>query len=379
MAVNSLSTRTWRYRFEKLQWVRLSLADRAGAWSGWVSRRLRWPLPFRSPRRWDEVHVLRVGGIGDAIMSTPGLRVIKREHPGSRIIFYSVCPDLFRGLPYLDEVKHCHDFSDPWAVVCSGDSNVDVNVHVNYQNYYESLKHKHINFTYENTKNPRRHLACVHGDHLGVAVTNVVPDCVVPREAADRFAQAWSGRPRPWVVVNRASSPSTMNKEWLPKHWEALMASLLVDMTIIDVGAEQVDDTFAGSPNYVDLRGKTTLSEVVAAISVADVHVGPVSGPMHIAAAVGTPSVVIYGGREPPRCTAYPNNINLFQKVPCSPCWLLTPCPYDRKCMQWIRPKQVEAAIGALWEGRRMGGPSRGVVLARGPTDPGSSETATRS
>jgi ADP-heptose:LPS heptosyltransferase len=87
----------------------------------------------------------------------------------------------------------------------------------------------------------------------------------------------------------------------------------------------------------------------VAAIAAADLLVVPDSGPMHIAAAVGTPSVVIYGGYTDPECTGYAGNINLYSPVPCAPCWLRSPCPYDKKCLHQILPNQVEAAVKQLW------------------------------
>ena len=99
------------------------------------------------------------------------------------------------------------------------------------------------------------------------------------------------------------------------------------------------------SPSYVDLRGKTNLAELVATIAAGDLHVGPISGPVHIAAAVHVPSVVIYGGYEHPVCSSYPGNINLFTELRCSPCWLRDGCPYDRKCLRQIEADVVLDAV----------------------------------
>jgi ADP-heptose:LPS heptosyltransferase len=102
--------------------------------------------------------------------------------------------------------------------------------------------------------------------------------------------------------------------------------------------------------NYIDLRGSTSIEALVAAIAAADLYVGPMSGPAHIAAAAGTPGVIIYGGYEPPAYTEYPDRVGLATAVDCSPCWLATPCPYDRKCLRAIVPATVEATIWSLWE-----------------------------
>ena len=102
-------------------------------------------------------------------------------------------------------------------------------------------------------------------------------------------------------------------------------------------------------PHYVDLSGRLPLDRFLAAVAEGDIHVGPISGPVHVAAAAGKPSVVIYGGYEHPDCSSYPGNINLFTALPCSPCWLLLePCPYDRVCLRRISPKHIKEAIASL-------------------------------
>ena len=68
------------------------------------------------------------------------------------------------------------------------------------------------------------------------------------------------------------------------------------------------DDRTRGRPagSHVDLRGRTSLPELVAAIAAADLFIAPDTGPMHIAGAVAVPAVVIYGGYMHPNSTAYP-------------------------------------------------------------------------
>jgi ADP-heptose:LPS heptosyltransferase len=103
--------------------------------------------------------------------------------------------------------------------------------------------------------------------------------------------------------------------------------------------------------SHLDLRGRTTLPELIAAIAAADLLIAPETGSMHIAAAVGTPAVVIYGGYIDPVATGYPGHINLYSPVECAPCWLRTPCPYAKKCLHQITPDQVEAAVDRLRAG----------------------------
>jgi ADP-heptose:LPS heptosyltransferase len=90
-----------------------------------------------------------------------------------------------------------------------------------------------------------------------------------------------------------------------------------------------------------DPHRRESIRGCLAAVAAGDIQVGPISGPVHVAAVAGKPSVVIYGGYEHPDCSSYPGNINLYTALPCSPCWLLMePCPYDRVCLSRISPER---------------------------------------
>ncbi len=98
-----------------------------------------------------------------------------------------------------------------------------------------------------------------------------------------------------------------------------------------------------------DPHRRESILGCLAAVAAGDIQVGPDSGPVHVAAAAGKPSVVIYGGYIHPDCVGYPGNVNLFTALPCSPCWLLIEtCPYDRMCLSRISPERVEEAIASL-------------------------------
>src|SRR5208337_5010772 len=174
------------------------------------------------------------------------------------------------------------------------------------------------------------------------------PSCVFDEALIRQYQKAWADLPRPWVVVNRQST-SGLNKNWMGEHWDRLVASLVNRYTVIEIGAGRDGGDPVQHPQYVDLTGKLPLGHFLAVVAAGDIHVGPVSGPVHIAAAAGKQSVVIYGGYEHPDCSSYRGNINLYTALPCSPCWLLQePCPYDRMCLSRISPERVEEAIVSL-------------------------------
>ena len=115
-AFNPLLRQIWVRGWRKIYTYQLRVADRVNARSGWLARRIRWPLGVGSPDRWPEVHILRFGGIGDSLMSTPALRLLKQVRPQIRIVFYTSYVEAFRDLPFLDEVRPIEDYPRPSAV-----------------------------------------------------------------------------------------------------------------------------------------------------------------------------------------------------------------------------------------------------------------------
>ncbi len=81
--------------------------------------------------------------------------------------------------------------------------------------------------------------------------------------------------------------------------------------TVLTGGSEKRDLRldFGGLPmGTVDLRGKTTLRQLVALCALARCAASPPSSLVHACAAVGCPCVVVTGAREPAKLTAYPGN-----------------------------------------------------------------------
>jgi len=90
----------------------------------------------------------------------------------------------------------------------------------------------------------------------------------------------------------------------------------------------------------VDLAGETTLKDLACLYRQAAVVVTTDSGPMHIAAAVGTPVVALFGPTDPRRTGPYGIGHRVIRKtLPCSPCFLKQ-CP-TRECMEGITVEEV--------------------------------------
>ena len=115
--------------------------------------------------------------------------------------------------------------------------------------------------------------------------------------------------------------------------------------------SRELCDRIAGSVkgNLWRADGKMTLSASAALIERASVTVTGDSGPMHLAAAVGSPIVALFGPTNPAWTGPYSRQaIVLSRHLECSPCKTRGPCPLKHvipRCMNEIRVEEVYCAI----------------------------------
>lgn len=94
----------------------------------------------------------------------------------------------------------------------------------------------------------------------------------------------------------------------------------------------------------MNLAGRTSLRDLACLYRRADVVVSTDSGPMHIAAAVGTPVVAIFGPTDPLRTGPYGDDHMVIRRgLDCSPCFQKR-CRTMR-CMMEIGPEEVFRAV----------------------------------
>jgi heptosyltransferase-2 len=98
----------------------------------------------------------------------------------------------------------------------------------------------------------------------------------------------------------------------------------------------------------VNLAGKTSLRQLMALLKLCRVLLTNDSGPMHVAAALGTRVVVSFGSTAPvltgPGLPGDARHQLLQAAAPCSPCFRRV-CPIDFRCMTGISPARVVEAV----------------------------------
>lgn len=146
--------------------------------------------------------------------------------------------------------------------------------------------------------------------------------------------------------------PGAKNEpEWRHKRWpyygdlaEAILAKY-PDSQICVIGMK--DDPFPkealADSRVIDLRGRLSLSESAWVLKTAHLAVGNDCGPMHIAYAVQTPSIVIFGPTCQIKNASAGKALALSTDIPCRPCQytdLFRTCP-DPCCMKELTTQLV--------------------------------------
>lgn len=101
-----------------------------------------------------------------------------------------------------------------------------------------------------------------------------------------------------------------------------------------------------------EFAGATTLSQFIEYAAACDVYLTNDSGPMHIASALGVPTVVIFGATDETATGPTGSWTRVVrERVPCSPC-LKRECPIDHPCMRKVEARRVAETALRLLESR---------------------------
>jgi len=159
-----------------------------------------------------------------------------------------------------------------------------------------------------------------------------------------------------FVAVNPVAYWET--KLWTNEGFAELCDRIIAELNMTVVFTGSKNDTIVKEIRStmtelsVSLEGQTSLQELACLYRRASLVVTTDSGPMHIAAAVGTPTVAIFGPTDPARTGPYGNgHVVIWRELQCSPCFLKK-CDLMR-CMRDITVDEVFEAVKKLLEIRR--------------------------
>jgi heptosyltransferase-2 len=171
----------------------------------------------------------------------------------------------------------------------------------------------------------------------------------------------------PGLVVDRAPTVGAMApcvalcpgaeygpaKRWPLENFVAVGKALAEDCYRLVILGAAGDVSLAAKlaeqlPGARNLAGETTLAEFMSELAGCVLAVSNDSGAMHLASALGVPTVAIFGSTEPALTGPLGSRTAVLRHhVPCSPCFLRD-CPLDFACMHSLTPARVLTALKEL-------------------------------
>ncbi len=143
-----------------------------------------------------------------------------------------------------------------------------------------------------------------------------------------------------------AGSTNSNAKRWQTESYAELNDKIQTELgaSVILIGAQNESDVSfevaeKSKIKPIILTGRTDLAEATAILSVCGLLVSNDTGPAHVAAALGTKTITIFGPTNP--LTTKPWNSEIvYKNVECAPC-MLRECPIDHRCMTRISAAEV--------------------------------------
>jgi len=300
------------------------------------SRMEGWLAVLRKPREVQarqRIVVRRRGARGDVLVTTPVVHALRHKHPRARIVVWTEATEVFADNPDVDLLVACS----------SGFQPTPDDILINLDEAYE--------------RNPRQHMLLSYAEAAGVTLGD--PRLRLHPTAWDYrvLANALGQRPgvanaQQLVALHMCATP---DRAWPAEHWGRLAQALLAepDLGIVVVGAGN-DLRLPDHPRVLDLHGRVDLRSSAIGVALADVLVGSDSFMLHVAGAVGTDAVGLYGIAEPvTRMPIGAHQEGLLAPVECAGCLHQGPapntnprCKFGRSfCMERIAPEPVLAAV----------------------------------
>lgn len=180
---------------------------------------------------------------------------------------------------------------------------------------------------------------------------------ITPTDAIDRF-----DLPDDYLVIHPGSGADI--KLWTASGWRKVIAKLDHEHVVVTGGPGEgasAQAIGAGFDHVTSIAGETSLDELAGVLASAKLVVGPDSGPLHLAAALGRPTVHLFGPSNSAKyCPVSPPEKHRIIDAGwhCPRCEDLSPeRPAGCGCMLAITPQAVLDGISSLIESSRAGAP----------------------
>jgi len=189
---------------------------------------------------------------------------------------------------------------------------------------------------------------------LGVQATQNIPVVKVSEKSlrqVKKYLVSKFSRSEKFAVVFAGGARRT--RYWgIEKYSELIKYLLSLDLKVCIVGGESQSEDASQMTNDLEsvanFTGQLSLQDLSALIQQSTIYIGNDSGPSHLAAAVGTPTVVIFGPGDVERyCPRGKSEIRVARfAMDCSPCYLES-CSHH-SCMHFLTFDMVKKHVDAI-------------------------------
>lgn len=332
--------------------------------------------------------------IGDMVLLTPALRALKRAYPESflTLLLRPFVVDLMKSNPYVDRCivdtktegqfrslmklarqirKHNFDVAvvlHPTSfrnALLSFIARIPIRIGSNYKGRGFLLTASCPHNT--NLHEVDRYLTVLSLLNINTVPTSSSNDTI--QECAQSNLEFWhidaERQSIQKLLQNERITPNdrliavNLGTTWRTKQWDISnfaavinqISSVLPDVKIVLTGST-AEISLVGelphSESTVNLVGKTDILQLGALLERCEVCLTCDSGPMHIAAAVGTPTIALFGPTDPRRHQPYGTGHTVIEKsVSCRPCYRRSCHRQDTPylCMEEIKITEVVEAL----------------------------------
>jgi heptosyltransferase-2 len=320
--------------------------------------------------------------VGDAVLAIPAMKAIREKYPEAEITLL-VRPwvaGVFTAAPFIDKV-----WSEPrpggigdWLRISRGIRKKHFDLALLLPNSFESAAMlflgrvpQRVGYATDGrslllTKSikpskEKRHQVHYYLD-LAAAISaptehpSIEIDASADEKSNARRLLAASGisNDRKFLVLNPGAAyggAKRWSEERFAEAGDALAAELGIDVAIIGSEmersiAERIRDRMHS--RVAVLNGKTSLETLIGVLAESSLILTNDSGPMHIGAALGVPTVAVFGATDHIATGPYGARTRIVREpVDCSPC-MLRECPIDHRCMTRVSANAVTRAAKEL-------------------------------
>jgi heptosyltransferase-2 len=334
----------------------------------------------------DTILVRATNWVGDAVMSLPALRALRQRFPRARISILAKpwVADLYRREPFCDELipYTARSVAEKWSAG-QGLRKRRFDTAILLQNAFEAAALSYLAGIPERIgyardgrgflltqaipvpkrgEIPRHerfyylellHRAGILGEVPAHDVIRLEGAPAARLDGLERFRQLGLGESV--IGVSPGAAYGTA-KRWLPERFAESANQLAGELgaTVAIFGSKDERDLCESVARSIaapvkNLAGATTLAEFIDLAAACRVYLTNDSGAMHIASALGVPTIAVFGATDDETTgPTGPLARVVREQVECSPC-LKRECPIDHRCMTRVSAARVaEAALELL-------------------------------